>query len=88
MERQPYFKPFFSRLHEELRTMYATYGEWKDLDVYEPLKQLADELLKLGGIDIQLRPNGATYVNVPFSPETTTTLEERMAFMSGKANLE
>ena len=85
MERHPYFKPFFSKLHEDLRAMHTTYGEWKDLDVYEPLRQLADEFLRLGGIEIQERPDGAAYVNVPFSPETTPTMEEQTVFLSAKS---
>jgi hypothetical protein len=84
LEREPYFKPFFSRLRDELRAMYVTYGEWKSLDVYEPLKQLADELLKLGGIDIQPRADEGAYVHVPFSAETKPTREELMTFMAAK----
>ena len=82
IERHPYFKPFFSKLHEELRVMHNTYGNWKDLDVYEPLKQLADELLRARGIEIQARRDGTAHVNVPFSRETTPTIEEQMAFFS------
>jgi hypothetical protein len=84
LERQPYFKPFFSRLHDELRTMHGNYGNWKGLDVYETLKRLADELLKFGGIDIQPRDDGSAHVNVPSSPETMPTIEERLAFLSKK----
>jgi len=84
LERHPYFKPFFSRLRDELRVLHSTYGEWKGLDVYEPLKRLSDELLKLGGVDIQPRADEAIYVNIPFSPETMPTVEEQMAFLAVK----
>lgn len=84
LEREPYFNPFFSRLRDELRAMFGTYGEWKNLDVYEPLKQLADELLKLVGIDIQPREDDGAYVNVPRSAETMPTLEEQGAFLAAK----
>jgi hypothetical protein len=84
LERQPYFKPFFSRLHDELRAMHSIYGEWKGLDVYEPLKQLADDLLKLGGIDIQPRADETVYVAIPFSAETIPTLEEQKTFLAAK----
>jgi hypothetical protein len=79
-----YFRPFFSKLHTEWRALHANYGEWKGLDVFEPLKQLADELLKLGGIDIQARPDGTAYVNVPFTPETMPTADEQLAFLAAK----
>jgi hypothetical protein len=84
LEREFYFKPFFARLREELRVMHGTYGEWKDVEVYEPLKRLADELLKLGGIDIQPRGDEGAYVNMPFSAETMPTFEEQMAFKAAK----
>jgi hypothetical protein len=82
--RSPYFKPFFSRLSDELRAMHGTYGTWKGLDIYEPLKQIAEELLKLGGIDIQQREDGSAYVDVPRRPETMLTLAEQIAFLSAK----
>jgi len=84
MERRPYFKAFFPKLHETLRAMHSTYGVWKGLDVYEPLKGLADELLKLGGIDIQPRADESVYVAIPFSADTMPTLEERLAFLAAR----
>lgn len=84
LEREPYFKPFFSRLCDELRTMHDTYGQWKGLEVYEPLKQLADELLKVGGIDILPSTDDGAYVHIPFISETMPTVKEQMAFLSAK----
>jgi hypothetical protein len=84
MERNPYFKPFFPRLRDELRALHSTYGEWKAFEVYEPLKALADELLKGGGIDIQPRADEKAYVHIPFSAETMPTREEQMVFMAAK----
>jgi hypothetical protein len=84
LEQQPYFKPFFSRLCDELRAMHSTYGQWKGLEIYDRLKQLADELLKAGGIDIQARADDGAYVHIPFSADTMPTLEEQMAFLAAK----
>jgi hypothetical protein len=84
IESQLYFKPFFFKLHAELQTMYSTYGNWKGLQVFEPLKQLAYDFLKLGGIDIQLRPDGTAYVDIPLTPGTTPTSEEKIAFVSAR----
>ncbi len=64
--------------------MHSTYGTWKGLDIYEPLKQIADELLQLGGIDIQQREHGSAYVDVPRRPKTMPTMAEEMAFLSAK----
>jgi hypothetical protein len=84
LERQPYFKPFFIRLGDELHAMHGTYGQWKGLEIYDPLKQLADDLLKAGGIDIQPRADDGAYVHIPFTAETMPTLEEQMAFLAAK----
>ena len=62
--------------------MYASYGAWEAMVVYEPLKQLAYELLRDRGIEIQVRPNGGAYINVPFRPETLPSLAEQATFDS------
>src|SRR5581483_8428895 len=80
LERHSFFKTTFSRLHSELKAMHATYGEWKGLEIFDPLKELADELLKYVGIEVQNRPEGKGYVNVPFKPDTMPTADEQQAF--------
>lgn len=82
LAKHGYFGPFFSKLRDDLRAMHSTYGEWKGLHVFEPLKQLAYELLKHGGIDIQTRSDGTGYVDVPFTPDTIPTMEEQMTFLA------
>ena len=67
-----------------VRALHSTYRDWKSLDVFDPLKRLAYDLLKVRGIDIQSRPDGAGYVDVPFTPTTMPSLEEQAAFLSGK----
>jgi hypothetical protein len=84
VETHSYFKAFFRRLHAELRALHHTYGAWTGIEVFEPLKHLADELMKLGGIDIQARPDGSAYVNVPATPETIPTVDELRAFIAAK----
>jgi hypothetical protein len=79
IERTPYFKPLFPRLQEKLRSMYETYGKWETIAVYEPLKLLAYELLKICGIDIQDRGEQA-YVDIPKRPETLPSLQEQIEF--------
>jgi hypothetical protein len=71
-------------LHGELRALYATYNQWKSIDIFEPLKRLAYDVLKTGGIDIQDRPGGAGYVDIPFTPETIPTLVEQAAFLAAR----
>jgi len=84
LETSSYFKPFFPKLHAGLRALHSTYGEWTGIEVFEPLKRLADELLKQGGIDIQLRADGSAYVNVPFTADTMPTIDEQMAFITSR----
>lgn len=88
MERHAYFKPFFTKLHEELRALQASYGGWQSLDAFEPLKRLAYGLLKLGGIDIQTQPDGSAHVAIPFTAETMPNAAEQMAFLAERASSE
>lgn len=64
--------------------MHRTYGQWKGLEIYDHLKQLADDVLKAGGIDIQPRADDAAYVEIPRRAETMPTLDEQMAFLAAK----
>jgi hypothetical protein len=84
LESHSYFKPVFSRLQGELRSMHGKYGDWKGVEVFGPLKQLAYEFLKSGGLDIQSRPEGAAYVVIPMTPETTPSLRETLDFFRSK----
>jgi hypothetical protein len=84
IEKHTYFETFFKRLQTELRVLHSTYGAWTGLDVFEPLKHLADDVLKDGGIDIQARSDGSAYVNIPFTPDTMPSPEEQRAFMLAK----
>ncbi len=70
VNRKRYFTPIFEELVACLKSMWATYGNWPGLQVFDPLKDVADKLLRAGGIEIEERPDGGAHVNVPFSPET------------------
>lgn len=76
-----YFKPFFEKLVAHLRDLHSTYGQWKTIEVFEPLKLLVHELLKTGGMDIQQRSEGL-YLEIPFSPERVPSVRERLEFIS------
>ncbi len=69
VNRMKYFTAIFEELVACLKAMWATYGKWTGLQVFEPLKDVADKLLRVGGIEIEERAQGP-YVNVPFSLET------------------
>jgi hypothetical protein len=84
IEGHPYFKPFFGRLHEELRAMHSSYGRWQGLEVFEPLKNIAYDLLKACGMDVQTKPDGTGHVVLPFTPETTPSFAEQMAFLAAR----
>jgi hypothetical protein len=87
IERNDWFKPFFDRLKMELQAMHANYGAWEGMAVYEPLKRLADEVLKESGIEIQARPDGGAYINVPFRAGTIPSLAEQIAFRSANGDI-
>ncbi len=69
VNRKKYFTPIFEELVACLKSMWVTYGNWSGLQVFEPLKDVADKLLRAGGIEIEERAEGP-YVNVPFGRET------------------
>lgn len=70
IDRTDFFRPVFQRLKTALETMHATYGQWSGLEVFEPLKQLAEALLNVGGMSFRKLPTGHYWVDVPYSPET------------------
>jgi hypothetical protein len=84
VEHTSYFKPFLVGLHAELRTMYGSYGHWETVEVLEPLKRLANELLRVGGLEIQMRDNGP-YIVLPFTPETMPSFQELLEFNRSKS---
>jgi len=69
VNRKTYFTTIFVRFAACLRAMWETYGHWSGLEVFGPLKEIADDLLRVGGIEIQERAQGP-YVNVPFTSDT------------------
>ena len=71
-------------LQAALRTQHDTYGTWKSLEVFDPLTQLADRLLKFGGIEIQNRPDGNGRVLIPLHLETIPSVEEQAAYLAEK----
>lgn len=80
IDQNNWFMPFFERLKAELQAMQSNYGAWEGMAVYEPLKQLAYELLRENGIDIQARPDGGAYISVPFRDGTIPSLAEQADF--------
>lgn len=84
--KEPWAESLFTELHARLRALHATYDGWGSRDVFEPLHQLAHDVLKMGGIDIQDRPDGGGHVSIPFTPETMPTLEEQTEFAAARRN--
>ena len=70
VKRKYYLTPIFDAFTACLRSMWETYGHWTGFEVFDPLKDVAENLLRVGGIEIQQRANGKFHVNVPFTAET------------------
>ena len=83
LARATYFRPILDRLRLELNTMHRTYGQWRSIDVYEPLKQIAYDLLQIGGIGIEEQPEGL-YVSAPYTPDTLPSLAEQAEFRKNR----
>lgn len=41
--------------------MWASYRQWSGLEVFDPLKEVADKLLRAGGIEIENHASGDPY---------------------------
>ena len=57
-----WFKPAFDDYEQKIRALHQTYGQWKGVEVFEPLMDLFEDLLYLGGTTIELKPTGDYHV--------------------------
>lgn len=65
-----YFQATFEELEKALETMWSSYGQWSNLDVYRPLMEVIYSCYKRGGLHLKHLGNESLYVDVPFTPET------------------
>ncbi|SFJ15230.1 hypothetical protein [Celeribacter neptunius] len=65
-----WFRPFFFRLRDALRELWARYGEWQSLDEFGSIADIWLEMMTDRGLEITPQNDGTMYVNVPFRPET------------------
>jgi hypothetical protein len=63
LQSNSWLLPWILKLNETLAAMFDTFGDWKTLDVFEPLKQVARDLLGACGITIS-DSNGKLFVYV------------------------
>ena len=61
---------FSDRLGLTLRLLWSHRGRWDSLADFDPLKDVARDALKAGGMILTRLPGGKLYVNIPFKPET------------------
>jgi hypothetical protein len=65
-----WFKPYFDRLAECCATLLEGFGEWGDQAGFEAIGDLAEDVLRDGGLFITRQASGGFYVDIPFTPET------------------
>jgi hypothetical protein len=65
-----WFAPHYARLAAELEKLWSRYGAWSDLNEFTAIGEIAKNVMHESGVDLQRRPNGQIYVNVPFSMDT------------------
>lgn|GEM_PF-609257 len=66
-----WFRPFFFRLWDALRELWARYGEWETLDEFGNIADIWLEMMADRGLEVTPQEDGTMYVNVPFRPETS-----------------
>lgn len=66
-----WFKPHFERLDAVCKSIAEDYGKWSDRSKFEALGDLADEIVREGGLSVSdFRSDGGFHVHVPFTLET------------------
>jgi hypothetical protein len=65
-----WFAPRFTELSAELEKLWSRYNAWSKLEEFTTLGIIAKDVMREGGVDIQRRPSGEIYINVPFSADT------------------
>lgn len=65
-----YFLPLFETFHNHLRRMHEEYGHWSSVQVFDGIKDVAEELLRVAGISFERQADGKYWVDVPSTFET------------------
>jgi len=69
VEASPY-APFVVRLHEILRLLWSRRSSWTSPAEFDPIREIARDVLADGGLVLERRSAGTLYVHVPYRPET------------------
>lgn len=64
-----WFQPYFERLQVACRALHEDYGRWTDMNGFDVLSEIADEVVELGGLKLSRRDD-EVHVDIPFSRET------------------
>lgn len=71
VQNTAWFTDLAKRWHEALQQGWEIYGTWKSPEeMYMPLQRVFHDVLRKGGIDVQPRPDGQFYIDIPFTVET------------------
>lgn len=72
IQNTAWFTELADRWRHALQQGWEIYGKWKSPEeMYVPLQQVFHEVLRAAGIDVQPRPGGDFYIDIPFTRETT-----------------
>jgi hypothetical protein len=64
IQKKVFFKLVFARLESCLDSIWESYEEWTGFEVFSPLREIADEMLKVAGVTLETQANGGFYVHV------------------------
>ncbi|WP_137391927.1 hypothetical protein [Rhodoligotrophos defluvii] len=62
--------PFVNQLREALRNLWSRRGAWTSPAEFQPLKEIATQVLAEGGMMLTRLPGGDLHVDIPYTPET------------------
>jgi hypothetical protein len=64
-----WFAPYFERLQDACRSIGEQYGKWTDYAPFEKIADIADEVVREGGVTVSRR-DGQLWADIPFTVET------------------
>lgn len=65
-----WFTPYLERLQAGLRDLWSEFGRWSSTQPFEAIGDIADDMVREGGVRVSNEGEGRVRIDVPFTPDT------------------
>jgi hypothetical protein len=65
-----WFAPYFAQLDAACQAVARSYGRWSNQEPFEAIGDIADELVRAGGVFFNYLRPGELYIDIPFTVDT------------------